>query len=183
MTESTCIRNRVAAAIAAGCAGLALAGAASAVDLRDWGRKVPVGERFIVLAQFSNQAVLDKETQLVWERAPHRYTLGWLSADEKCSSAPTGGRFGWRLPSRFELMSLLDPAASSSVKLPSGHPFVGVDPNLVYAPTTVFWTSNNSTDPFQDDYNVAVDIASAELFAGPPTQLEARPWCVRGHSE
>ena len=165
------------------CAALTLPNNAGAVDLRDWGRKFPASERFVVLAQFSNEAVLDKETQLVWERAPHLYSLDWVSADERCSSAPTGGRFGWRLPSRFELMSLLHPAASSSVKLPSGHPFVGVDPNLVYVPETVIWTSNNSTDPFQDGHKVAVDIASAELFAGPLTQLQARPWCVRGHGE
>jgi hypothetical protein len=44
-------RHRFAAAVATACAGLALASAADAVDLRDWGRKFPASERFVVLGR------------------------------------------------------------------------------------------------------------------------------------
>lgn len=36
------------------CSGFAIANTATAVDLRDWGRKFPTSERFVVLSQFNN---------------------------------------------------------------------------------------------------------------------------------
>ena len=48
-------RHRIATAIATTCAGLALASATGAVDLRDWGRKHDTtSERLVVPAQFEN---------------------------------------------------------------------------------------------------------------------------------
>src|SRR4030095_6393630 len=57
--------------------GLALANHARAVDLRDWGRKYDnASERFVVLADFNNEAVLDRETPLAWLRSP-RFATRW----------------------------------------------------------------------------------------------------------
>ena len=114
--RNNCLFTRCAAAAAA----LFVAGAAQAVDLRDWGRKFDVAsERFAVLASFNDEAVLDKETQLVWQRKPVLVETNWGAAMQTCRYSGTGGRFGWRLPSFTELMSLLD----SSGALPAGNPF------------------------------------------------------------
>ena len=59
-------------------AGVALtAGPAQAVDavgpyyaIPAWDQSLPASTRFVVLTNWGQQAVLDKETGLVWERSP-----------------------------------------------------------------------------------------------------------------
>jgi hypothetical protein len=85
-------RNRFAAAIATACTGLALASNAGAVDLRSWDQRINVtSNRFIVLASFKNEAVLDKETQLVWQRTPDSIRTAWQTADHDCIKASRVG--------------------------------------------------------------------------------------------
>lgn len=182
MSESTHFRRRLAAAVAVGCAGLALASTAGAVDLRDWGRKFSPDQRFVVLAQFNNQAVLDKETQLVWQRSPGSTPWSYGGADYTgCTISAIGGRFGWRLPSRFELMTLLDPNAPAPVKLPAGHPFLGVTPDGYY------WTNSRATnpDPAYDEFKVVVNVGSAiqSTFRVDNVSNQFPAWCVRGQSQ
>src|SRR5262245_8398704 len=56
-------------------------GIAKAIDLRDWGRKIDDASlRFQVLGSFNGEAVLDRETQLVWERSPSLDTFEWRLA-------------------------------------------------------------------------------------------------------
>ena len=133
-------RRRVAVIVAAACVGVTLAGTATAIDLRDWGRKYPASERFAVLAQFDNEAVLDKETQLVWQRYGSNDVLPQRNAYFRCAAAAIGGRMGWRLPTIAELASLIDPRASGAVKLPAGHPFRMVDGQPLPA-EKYFWSS------------------------------------------
>src|ERR1700741_3523860 len=84
-----------------------------------WDQTLPSNTRFIVLSNFSNQAVLDRETGLVWQRSPDSVVQNqpWSTAAVICHSLgvsagivntiPTGGRAGWRLPSIEELASLV----------------------------------------------------------------------------
>ena len=37
-----------------------------------WDQQLPASTRFIVLSNWNSEAVLDRETGLVWERAPDR---------------------------------------------------------------------------------------------------------------
>ncbi len=107
---------------------------ANAVDIRSWDQRIDdATKRFVVLAAFNNQAVLDKETQLVWQRQTASPQT-WYVAMEGCLLASIGGRDGWRLPSMSELSSLVGPSGV----LPAGHPFTGLLVNAHY------WSSTSS---------------------------------------
>lgn len=119
------------AIVLAGCGAFTVAATAVAMDVRDWGRKFDTAsERFVVLASFGNQAVLDKETQLVWQRTAGAAT-SWNYAVRACTASVVGERMGWRLPSISELTSLLD-----GRMLPAGHPFLNVSQGY-------FWSSSD----------------------------------------
>lgn len=90
-----------------------------------WDQKIATG-RFVVLSNFSNEAVLDRETGLVWwkrveESSPYIAT-GY------CATSTKGGRMGWRLPTISEVTSLLDPSINNGAvpPLPVGHPFENI---------------------------------------------------------
>lgn len=74
----------------------------------------------------SGEAVLDHETGLVWERSRTIQILSWFTANFVCGNATTGSRSGWRLPALSEIKSLLDPGSPDTIKMPPGHPFVGI---------------------------------------------------------
>ena len=93
-----------------------------------WDNKTNDLTRFRVLAAFNDEAVLDRETVLVWERNPSSQTMTWPRARLFCAQKAVGGRGGWRLPAFFELASLVDPTVQTAgiPRLPSGHPFINV---------------------------------------------------------
>jgi hypothetical protein len=78
----------------------------------------------------ADDMVLDRETGLVWERAPELTPSSpdrdWYMARHLCFNKTTGGRSGWRLPTIEELQSLVDPSAITPPTLPHGHPFIGI---------------------------------------------------------
>jgi hypothetical protein len=73
---------------------------------------LPATQRFVILPAFSNDAVLDKETDLVWEKSPQTTSARWTEARRMCSEKNVGGQKGWRLPSLEELQSLVDPSVA-----------------------------------------------------------------------
>src|SRR6185503_17367616 len=79
---------------------LALFGAGVTVHAQSWSTQNNDPKRFKVLGQFNNEAVLDNETGLVWERSPStaKYAWNtWLSAHIWCNTRTIGGRFGWKV--------------------------------------------------------------------------------------
>lgn len=85
-----------------------------------WSQTLPPNLRFVVLSNFNSDAVLDRETGLVWSRR----ILGTMPARHaRCLSVVLGNHFGWRLPTVSELQSLIDTSLPSP-GLPDGHPFV-----------------------------------------------------------
>jgi hypothetical protein len=148
-----------------------------------WDQTLPANGRFIVLSNFANAAVLDKETGLVWERLPGDHdgsgvidtgdSVTQVVAEGRCNRLTVGSRMGWRLATLQELLSLIDgdPANASSPRLPPGHPFLGVQASGALG--TAYWTSW--------DAGAAVSFTSGVInFFG--SALTNLGWCVRGGS-
>jgi hypothetical protein len=94
-----------------------------------WDRRIDKAQRrFKLLKEFNTEAVLDKETGLVWERKPSKNVVAWPNARLMCAQKAVGGRGGWRLPAFNELASLVDPAITDPTipRLPAEHPFLDV---------------------------------------------------------
>ena len=123
--------------------------------------------RFIVLSNFGREAVLDRETGLVWERSPSTAPVTWFSASVGCMNLRVGNRFGWRLPTFPELKSLVDPAADF---LPAGHPFFGVQFQR-------YWSATGAVESPQFAFGVALRAVG---FGQLPRTEQLLRWCVRG---
>src|SRR4029453_16484723 len=153
------------------CAGLLVAsGAAAKPPL--WDKLINGKGRFQVLKAFGEEAVLDKETGLVWERAPSGANP-WPNSFQDCLQfTETGGRNGWRLPLAEELYSLVDPATGL---LPEDHPFT-VTADLYWTATSLATVDgSNSSNAFVVDLN---PDAFLSFFQGKNTAHAV--WCVRG---
>ena len=85
---------------------LGAADARGASSTPTWDRIIHGPARFKILSAFGGEAVLDKETGLVWEKAPSTDVSAWRNAVIGCANKIVGGRFGWRLPAIEELSSL-----------------------------------------------------------------------------
>ena len=72
-----------------------------------------------------NEAILDRETGLVWQRDTDPIPRNFIDAQIYCYQALIGGRKGWRLPTIDELATLVDPTKSDPA-LPDGHLFTNV---------------------------------------------------------
>lgn len=142
-----------------------------------WDQTLSASTRFIVLSNFGNAAVLDRETGLVWEQSPAAQLTVWQDAVDHCITLDAGGRRGWRLPTIQELASVL---ASSGDPLPAGHPF-NILAAYYWSATTAIndadsaWISNLSSDPFITDKL----LKTAKEFAF-LNGIPILPWCVRG---
>jgi hypothetical protein len=85
----------------------------------------------------ADDLVLDTKTGLIWARNanPAGKMLKWGDAITYCQNLTLGNLKGWRLPTKEELSSLVDPSQTVPA-LPSGHPFINV--NVTY------WSSTRS---------------------------------------
>lgn len=137
-----------------------------------WNQKLATN-RFVVLANWNNEAVLDRETGLVWARTPGSTFHNWFQAHFICNQTTVGGRKGWRLPSLAELSSLVDPSVPSpGPVLPAGHPFTAVDADI-------YWSA--STGGSSGTTAWALSLAGGDV--GNLTRNSAfLVWCVRGGS-
>ncbi len=79
--------------------------------------------RFDVLATMPG-AVLDRETDLVWERTVSQGAFTWFGSHDRCNRLALGGRMGWRVPTIQELTSLQDTSVTTGIRLTPGHPFI-----------------------------------------------------------
>jgi hypothetical protein len=155
------------------------AGPAQAVDaagpyyaLPSWDRKIAPVNRFVVLTNWNSEAVLDKETGLVWEQSPQTATATWINSNARltCANKTVGNRKGWRLPSFPELASVIDPSVTPGPTLPAGHPFTNVL-------SSNYWSASANAEGSLDAWYVGFSIGHVS-FTSKNGGLHV--WCVRG---
>jgi len=124
------------------------------------------------------EAVLDKETGLVWERTLSDYSSIWSQALYWCNNLSRGGRQGWRLPTVNEIASILDWSVHG---LPNGHPFT-VAPSGGYWWTTTttgrYWNADGSVDDYTN-WAYAVPVLGS-VISQSHKYVDQYIWCVRG---
>ena len=138
--------------------------------MQNWDKKLPSVSRFTILSAFGGAAVRDDETGLVWEKTLETNQVSWADARAACADKDVGGRKGWRLPSIFELASLMDLSMSAGPTLPLGHPFTNVQLDVYWSATTVAGTPNSAWLVFFDTGKVLHGFKTITFHA----------WCVRG---
>ncbi|MGH7045494.1 MAG: DUF1566 domain-containing protein [Stellaceae bacterium] len=94
----------------------------------------------------------------------------WNNAILDCQQATTGGRFGWRLPSVEELLTLMDPTTTNVF---SGTPFASIE-------GAKFWTAITNAATSTDADAVTFQSASGGI-SQPSKGAAFRMWCVRGY--
>lgn len=119
----------------------------------------------------NDEAVLDMETGLVWERTPATELNTWVPALDLCLRSETGGRKGWRSPTISEAQSLVDPDRLAPA-LPPDHPFLDVT-------LTDYWTSTTDYVASSSAFRLNVSSGGAG-FSAKSSALGS--WCVRGGS-
>ena len=127
---------------------------------------------FKVLNGFNGEAVLDKETGLVWEQSPSTALRTWFQALTDCYNKNVGGRKGWRLPTIEELASLVDPNnPGGNPDLPPGNPFDDVQASFYWSATTEADLTSFARDVNFSSGGVGILLKTSSLdFV----------WCVRG---
>ena len=139
-----------------------------------WSIKLPCNAttdcpRFVILPDFSSEAVLDKETGLVWEKSPDTNLQLWGAVQAFCVHRVVGYRKGWRVPSVEELASLLD--MSNYPRLPIGHPFTNVQYSYGYWSATIVASATSNA--------WSVSMLDGVMYSVPKSQ-GGNIWCVRG---
>ena len=135
-----------------------------------WSQILPASERFVLV--MGGEAVLDKETGLTWAKDANllNTTTNWQAAINSCANLSLGGRKGWRLPTREELASLVDPSQFNPA-LPSGHPFIKVE-------SWGYWSSTEHESHSPSAWAVAMNHSN--VFSQPKTYDNCYVWPVRG---
>ncbi len=117
-----------------------------------WYQILSTVERFELV--MNNEAVLDRETGLVWQRNTIDTQYNWYDAQLFCYYTDIGGRKGWRLPTIDELATLIDPTESTP-SLPDGHPFTN-------AKSSHYWSS--TTDAKLTEFALLANFSNGNLI-------------------
>jgi hypothetical protein len=125
-----------------------------------------------------SEVVTDNVTELTWQRSVSATTFGWAAAKEQCANLTTNGALDWRLPTRIELVSLIDfTRASPAIDTDT---FIGVAANLwtatpalgVSSPPVRAWqvsfSGGGATTMASEDFQGRVRCVRARLPVGEP---------------
>ncbi|MBI5546717.1 MAG: DUF1566 domain-containing protein [Deltaproteobacteria bacterium] len=116
------------------------------VDDREWANwQVPphAPRSFTV----GTDTVTDNWTGLVWQRAVPSQTFTWEQAKAYCDSLDLGGHTDWSLPTRIELLSIVDSSRYSPA----------IDPSAFPGTPDYFWASTPSAKSSENAWMVSFD--------------------------
>ena len=135
--------------------------------------------RFTVITNGVDAVVNDNLTGLEWVKEPHSLSgnsgsTNWNSAVDFCNNLVYAGHSDWRLPSRNELLSLIDYGRVSPA-LPAGHPFVGV--KGIYYLESPHWSSTSFTR--STDIAFTISLGAGNVYYSYKTG-NGYVWPVRG---
>ena len=138
-----------------------------------WSQILPASERFVLV--LNDEAVLDKETGLVWARDANiaNDIQEWEEAVLYCRNLNIGNRKGWRLPTVEELASLVDPSQSNPA-LP-----IGYDSYFSNVYSGGYWSSTTSESNIYSAWCVLMD--DGDVYSAYKT-FSYYVWPVRGGS-
>jgi hypothetical protein len=116
----------------------------------------------------SDGTVLDKNTNLMWQRQDDSITRTWFEAKNYCDSLNLGGYADWLLPSKRELTGIVN----------YGQTYPSIDrSSFPNTKSSYYWTSTTMTCYYGDPWSV--DFASGYYnYLSPSTRAYTR--CVRG---
>lgn len=126
----------------------------------------------------NDEAVLDMETGLVWQRSPENLIVDvWANQFVGCFLRSTGNRGGWRMPTAEEFLSLVDHSPGTNQALPASHPFTDILEMACY-----FSATTKVSDPTQvHGFGCAGANGSSGCGLCAMTVVQRdRIWCVRG---
>jgi hypothetical protein len=150
---------------------------AGAVD-REWATG-PLPPADVTAANYIVRAdvVCDRTTKLLWSRAVGP-TKNWDDAKAQCDTLNLGGYTDWRLPTRIELLSIVDYGSShpalESTAFPASLVQAVTDAGV---PETAYWASSVDPGASLDRWAVSFDIGQAFTLYD-VTAIAVR--CVRG---
>lgn len=125
--------------------------------------------------------VHDEVTGLVWQKQAPSETFTWQAALDHCAALDLGGRSDWRLPSRVELMSIMDFTASGAKLDASAFPGAqgGFHKTASDWVLTILQTGAGSGRDFAWAFNLSDGIVSNAYSKAEPARLR----CVSGGSQ
>jgi hypothetical protein len=115
-----------------------------------------------------NGTITDNVTSLIWQKQDDGVAKTWADAITYCDNLTLGGQTDWRLPSRLELVSIVDYGTYSSSYI-----------NTTYFPGTIaptYWSSIENANYALNAWAVWYGTTSQEILK--TDALYAR--CVRG---
>lgn len=110
---------------------------------------------------------LDKVTGLTWQRTVDDILLNWAEANSYCAAQTLATHTNWRLPTRIELISIIDYTQESRTIDTLAFP---------NAPADIFWTSSTSASSPLTAWAVDFSTGSTSGYA---KNAQRRVRCVR----
>ena len=105
------------------------------------------------------EAVLDKQTGITWARNVNvaKKMVPWQEAVNFCQDLEIGNRKGWRLPTKEELITILD-TSTGNPALPEGHPFKSAASHAKWSSANSVWTATTYESNSKSAYWVSINL-------------------------